>query len=146
MRGFDRLIMKMDEIAGEIDEEVIMQIGYTRYKPNNAEFFDFSPIDRMKELNKDARIIVCHAGTGSILMALEYNKQVIVIPRLSKFGEHIDDHQLDIAREFEKEGLIIVVNDMDILKKSLNSSRDIKFRSENILVKKLKEYMFELKN
>ncbi len=144
MRGFERLIKKMDDIAGEIEEKVIMQIGFTKYQPKNSEYFNFMQIDKMIELYKKSRIVVCHAGTGSIIMALENGKPVIAVPRREKYGEHIDDHQLDIAGELEKEGLITVAydeGDIEKLIKSQSIVSGIKFRGENTLVKNLKDYI-----
>lgn len=144
MYGFDRLIKEMDRIAEKIDEDVIMQIGETTYIPKNAKYFKFISKEYMDSLYENSRVVVSHAGTGSILMALERAKPVIAIPRREKYGEHIDDHQLDIAGELEKEGLITVVYDVGMLEevlKNVSSVSGIKLRSGNTLVKKLKEYI-----
>ena len=147
MVGFERLIKKMDEIAGEIDEKVVMQIGYTEYQPKNAEYFKFK--DDFKEIQKmylDARIIVSHAGAGSIMTALEFNKPLVIIPRRKKYGEHIDDHQLEIAKELEKDERIKVIYDVDKLNKNI-MKKNIKYipkKSNNSLADKLKIYLDSL--
>ena len=143
---FDRLIRGMDEIAGRIDEEVIMQIGETVYEPKNAEYFKFASKEKMDRLHEDARVVVCHAGVGSILTALEHGKPIIAVPRRKKYGEHIDDHQLDIAREMEKQGRITVVCDVDELESAIKniSAKSINLKSEKKLVIKLKEYLNQL--
>lgn len=91
---FDRLICKMDEIAGRIDEEVIMQIGQSQYIPVHAKYFRLMENDKIKKLNRDARVVVSHAGIGSILTALEQHTPVLILPRLKMLGEAWDDHQL----------------------------------------------------
>ena len=142
--GFDRLIKEMDEIAGRMDEEVIMQIGETAYEPKNARYFRFASKEEMDGLYDDARVVVCHAGVGSILTALEHGKPVIAVPRRKKYGEHIDDHQLDIAGEMEKEGRITVVHDVGELEGALSdvsTASGIKVTDTNTLTKKLKEYV-----
>jgi beta-1,4-N-acetylglucosaminyltransferase len=116
MVGFERLIKKMDDIAGEIDDKIVMQIGYTEYLPKNAEYFRFK--DDFKEIQKlylNARLIVSHAGVGSIMDALEFNKPIIIVPRRQMYGEHIDDHQLDIAKELEKDERIKIIYNIEEL-------------------------------
>ncbi len=101
-QGFDRLIKKMDEIAGTIDEDVIMQIGHTNYTPKNATYFRFKDdFSEIVNLNKNARLVVCHGGAGSIIAALEQKTPVIAVPRLKKFREHLNDHQFEISPGLE---------------------------------------------
>jgi UDP-N-acetylglucosamine transferase subunit ALG13 len=137
----------MDEIAGKIDEEAIMQIGETIYEPKNAKYFRFASKEEMDRLYEDARVIVCHAGVGSILTALEHGKPVIAVPRREKYGEHVDNHQLEIAGEMEKEGRITVVyeiKDLESVIKNVNSS-SVKFRSEREdLIRELRMYIKQL--
>jgi UDP-N-acetylglucosamine transferase subunit ALG13 len=106
---FTRLIKEMDRIAGMIDEEVIMQISDIKYEPKNAKYFRFVSNERIEELYEDARVVVSHAGVGCIISALKHNKPNIVVPRRKKYAEHFDDHQLEIAKELEKEGKVKVV-------------------------------------
>jgi len=146
MYGFDRLIKEMDEIAGRMDEEVIMQIGETTYEPKNARYFRFASKEEMNGLYEDVRVVVCHAGVGSILTALEHGKPVIAVPRRKKYGEHVDDHQLDIAGEMEKEGRITVVCDVKELEGALKDIKEehVDFKTGNELVFMLEEYLSRL--
>lgn len=149
MYGFQRLIKEMDEIAKDIEEDVIMQIGETIYEPKNTRYFRFSSREEMNKIYKDARIIICHAGVGSIISALDYMKPVIVIPRKKEFGEVIDDHQIEITRELESEGIINAIYDINelrnILKEKVNFHNTINNnKKENLLARKLKEYLNEL--
>lgn len=120
-QGFERLIKKMDEIAGKVDEKIIMQTGYTKYKPINSQYFDFAEYSKIKQLNNDARIIVSHAGVGSILTALEQRTHLIIVPRLKKYDEVVDDHQLEIARQLSGNPNVTVLYDVENLEKFLNS-------------------------
>ena len=97
MRAFERLIREMDRIAGELDEPVVMQIGSTEYEPTNCDYFRFMPRAEMDRLYAGARVVVCHAGTGSILAALDHNKPLVLVPRLREYGEAFDDHQLGVC-------------------------------------------------
>lgn len=122
-QGFDRLIKKMDEIAGKSDEKVVMQIGHTEYKPVNAEYFDFvDDFGKIEELNRDARVVVSHAGAGSILTALKLGTPVIVVPRLKKYNEHMDDHQLEIAEAMSSTKGVVAVNDVQEIEQHLKNN------------------------
>ena len=107
--NFNRLLKKVEEniINGNIKEEVIVQAGYTKYTSNNMKIFDMIPMREIETLVKKANFIITHAGVGSIEMALQNGKKVIAVPRLKKYGEHINNHQLDIEKEFSKKGLVI---------------------------------------
>lgn len=147
MYGFDRLVKEMDEIAGRIAEAVVMQIGETTYKPKNARYFRFTSNEEIDRLYEDARVVVCHAGVGSIVTALEHGKPVIAVPRRKKYGEHVDDHQLEIARELEKEGAIIAIYNISDLEKALHSigANPVHIGSGRTrLVNALRDYVREL--
>lgn len=145
-QGFDRLIKKMDEIAGKIDEKVIMQIGHTEYKPANAEYFDFvDDFQEIERLNREARVVVSHAGAGSILTALKLGSPVIVVPRLKKYDEHMDDHQLEIADAMSSKEGVFTVYDVDDLELHLNDNFLIDSHlNKNKLVDSLKQYLATL--
>jgi beta-1,4-N-acetylglucosaminyltransferase len=142
--GFERLVKKMDEIAGKIDEKVIIQIGYTKYTPKYAEYFEFKTYQEIQELNKKARVVVCHGGEGSIITAIEQRTPVISVPRLSKYGEHNNNHQLEIANELEKEGKIMAIYNINDLEDALHNvcENPVHVGSERMrLVIALKEYI-----
>lgn len=143
---FTRLIKEMDRIAGMIDEGVVMQISDTQYLPQNAKYFRFTSDEEYKRLFESARVIVSHAGVGTIITALHYNKPIIVVPRRKVYGEHVDDHQIEITRELEQEGKIIALYDINGLESALreidrtpaSTSRDKE------MVNRLKEYLNNL--
>ena len=141
-KGFDRLLKKMDEIASTLGEEIVMQIGHTSYRPQNAKWFDFTTEAGIKEWCKKARVVVTQPAM-SILDAQEQGVPVIVVPRLKRYDEVIDDHQLDFARELEKESKVIAVYDVDELDKVLQKS-DLKpqeLAKDKRLVNALKKYI-----
>lgn len=112
---FPRLIRKMDEIAGKTGELVYVQTGLGRTYPQNCEHFDFKPREKVLALQRDARVIVCHAGIGSVMDALHAGRPLIVVPRLKKFNEHMNDHQLDVAKAVQARGWGRLVLDIDEL-------------------------------
>ncbi|MCM1101495.1 MAG: multidrug MFS transporter [Clostridium sp.] len=112
---FDRLIQAMDGLKeqGLIGEEVIMQTGFSDYEPRFCSWQKLFPYDRMKENIERASIVVTHGGPASFLMPLQSGKIPIVVPRQKRYGEHVNDHQLEFCRLVEERmGNIIVVEDI----------------------------------
>ena len=148
-QGFERLIKKMDEIAGRINEEVIAQIGSTKYKPKNLTYFTIKDENEILELFEKARIIVSHAGSGSLLTLINYMKPIIVVPRLKKFNEHIDNHQVELAEPLKNNKKFILVYDMknleDALKKGVILEYD-KNKNDKKLINYLKKILETMKN
>jgi UDP-N-acetylglucosamine transferase subunit ALG13 len=145
--GFERLIKKMDEISAEIDEEVIAQIGSTNYQPKNMTYFSFIQDEKkLLELYKDARMIVTHAGAGTLLTISNYEKPVVIVPRLKKFNEHIDDHQLELTEVFNKKEKAEVVYDINNLKIALKNPKKITCKKNKKLVIFLKDLIRSIEN
>jgi beta-1,4-N-acetylglucosaminyltransferase len=114
-QGFDRLISAMDEVAANTDEQVVMQIGSASLEPTHAEWFHFADGERVSELIDSARIVVAHAGAGTIITTFKRGRPLIVVPRLSAHGEHIDDHQLDLAEALAAQGKVCLVTEPTLL-------------------------------
>ena len=110
---FDRLLKEIDEqiLTGKIKEEVIVQAGHTKYRSEQMEFLDFTTYEHMAELYRQANFIITHGGTGSITLGMKMGKKVIAVPRLVKYGEHNDDHQLEIVKQFRQTGHILYWNE-----------------------------------
>jgi beta-1,4-N-acetylglucosaminyltransferase len=145
MRAFERLTKEMDRVAGELDEQVVMQIGSTDYEPKNCDYFRFMPRNDIEGFYAGARVIVCHAGGGSILTALEHNKPLVLVPRMKRYGEVFDDHQLEIAREMEAQGAVVVY-DISNLKSAISNANTSlsKFNAGRNLAGALKKYLDQL--
>lgn len=94
---FPRLIHAVDAIAEASGEEAVMQLGLSRTIPRHARHFDFKPHEEVLEIQRGARVIVAHAGIGTTLDALRVRRPLIVVPRLKRFREHMNDHQVDLA-------------------------------------------------
>ena len=105
---FDRLVKAVDGLtemlAGEI--EVFGQIGSTAYEPAYMSYRHFIDRDEFERRMTAADVVITHAGTGAIVGALKRGKKVIAVPRLVKYGEHVDDHQVEIVKEFSRLNLI----------------------------------------
>ena len=122
---FDRLIRKVDELVGEglIEEEVFAQIAETAYVPQHIQYKRYLLPEEFSELQKKADLVITHAGTGALIGALKKGKQVIAVPRLFKYGEHSDDHQLQVAGALEQEGYLRVVLEMDDLYQTIEECK-----------------------
>ncbi len=112
---FKRLIEKMDDIANKTQERVIIQTGLGTTFPKHCEHFDFKPREEVMALQCEARVIVCHAGIGSVLDALEARRPLIVVPRRKQYHEHMNDHQLDLAEGIRMRGWGRAVHDVNDL-------------------------------
>ena len=99
---FDRLIKCIDRIAEEkiVSDMIVVQRGFSCYIPRFCDYSDFFSYRDMIRNVENARIVITHGGPSSFMEALERNKIPIVVPRLKKFKEHINDHQADFVRNY----------------------------------------------
>ena len=114
---FDRLLQAVSDLA--LDEELVVQHGLSPIRSEGATEFDYLPFDRVLEYVRDARAIVTHAGVGSVMLALANDKRPIVMARRHRFGEAVDDHQVELAARLEAAGLVSVVEDTSDLADTL---------------------------
>jgi UDP-N-acetylglucosamine transferase subunit ALG13 len=122
---FDRALDLITPLAEA--EEVLVQHGHTRPRPGMHGFRwrEFLSYDEVLALMQESSSIVCHAGVGTIMTALGLAKTPVVIPRLRRFGEHVDDHQVEIASEFHRIGLIVACMEGDDLVSALEAAQRI---------------------
>jgi UDP-N-acetylglucosamine transferase subunit ALG13 len=104
-------------------------------------------MDELGRLVREARTVVTHGGVGSILFCLDNGKRPIVVPRLRRFAETVDDHQLESARRFSDAGLVTLVDDPALLPDALEHG-DVAgsacLDSENTLVREIRGYLHDL--
>lgn len=115
MFPFDRLIKAIDQqvASGKIGGKVVAQIGSGDYVPGSVEYYRFMEKSAFEEVVRSADCIVSHAGIGSIATAMEARKPMLVLPRLKKYGEHVNDHQLATARKYEELGHVLMAADVE---------------------------------
>jgi UDP-N-acetylglucosamine transferase subunit ALG13 len=111
LKEIDKLIEEKN-----ITEEVFAQIGYSDYLPKNYNYKSFLDRNEFTNIMSKCDKVITHGGTGAIIGAVKKGKKVIAVPRLSKYEEHIDDHQLQIITEFKKMGFIEGVDKISELK------------------------------
>ncbi len=103
---FTRILEEIEKSKVLNNEEIIVQAGHTKYESNKMKISTFYSMDEMKDYMKKADIVITHGGVGSIIDALNLRKKVLAVPRLSKYKEHINDHQLEICEKLSSEGYI----------------------------------------
>lgn len=123
---FKRLIESLDVLFGKglIKDEVFAQLGYTDYIPKYIPYTKLLGKDEFDNTIKNASALIGHAGIGSITLALEYKKPLLVMPRLKKFHEHVNNHQLDTALKFESLGHVLVAYNEDELADKIMSLKN----------------------
>ena len=115
---FNRLIQKVDELKrdGVIKDDVIIQTGFSTYKPKYCQWSKLISYQQMVKNVADARIVITHGGPASFIMPLQIGKTPIVVPRQHQFNEHVNDHQVEFARNVaQRMGTIIPVEDIETL-------------------------------
>jgi UDP-N-acetylglucosamine transferase subunit ALG13 len=141
-------LKKIDELIEEgfIKEDVFAQIGYSTYLPHNYKFTRFLNPDEFNQYMADCRLVISHGGTGSIISALKKGKYVIAVTRLSKYKEHIDDHQKQIVELLHSEHYIYGIEEMEELQSAIeffnNASIEIKkFEKESYIIPIIDEFI-----
>ena len=114
---FNRLLEKIDELVAKrlINEDVFAQVGYSTYRPSGYRFVEFLNFDEFDNLLENCSYVITHGGTGTIIKAIRKGKKVIAVPRLKKYGEHVDDHQKEIIEAFSEKNLILGIDSTDEL-------------------------------
>ena len=126
--SFHRLLEEVLKLINKnvITEKVIVQAGRTKYESKDMEIYSLMPEEKLAELMKKSDLVITHGGVGSIVMALKMGKKVIAVPRLSEFGEHINDHQIQIIDSFNSQEFLIGITELKDLEEALKRSKEFK--------------------
>lgn len=142
---FDRLLHAVERLGR--NEEVIAQCGSSAVRPANATCVDYLPFETIVDHVRRARAVVMHAGIGSMMVAFANGKQPIVVPRLKRFHEAVDDHQVPLARRLAERGLVRLVEDVDLLPEALGGdgeSSSVAIADDGQLSGELRSHLAEL--
>ena len=111
---FNRLIKKIDQLKkdGHIKDDVFIQTGFSDYIPESCDWKKFLSYEEMIQKIKDAKIVITHGGPSSFILPLQYGKTPIVVPRMKKYDEHVNDHQVEFCRKYNSlnNNIIVIVN------------------------------------
>lgn len=124
---FDRLLARVDQLAGEgvITGEVFMQTGVSGYMPQHCRYQSFCHRDQFAALMDRCEILITHGGAGTMVDAIRRGRKVVAVPRLARYGEHVDDHQLELTRRFHEMGLVWACPDEALLPEALLAVRSL---------------------
>ena len=125
----DRLLKKIDELVsnGAITAPVTAQTGLSGYVPLHYTHHGFLEKNAFDNLITESELIITHGGVSIIIRALRQKIPFVVCPRLAKYGEHVDDHQTEIAHAFKKKGFVVCYDDGDDLLEKINIARNTIF-------------------
>lgn len=140
---FDRLLRAVETLSA--DEEIVVQHGSSAVVPANAaRTYDFLLFDDLVGEMRASRVVVTHAGIGSIMTALSCGRRPVVAARLVAYREAVDDHQLPVARRLEEAGLVTLVEDLALLGEVVaraGEDVDVALGADERLVGELREYV-----
>lgn len=131
-KKFKRLLDAVEN--ANIDEKIIAQVGSTEYTSSKMEIHKFISQKEFEKFVEEARIIITHAGVGTIIYGLKQGKKMIVAARLKEYKEHVNNHQLQILETFSKDGYIIPLEDFSNLNEKIKEAENFipkKFISNN---------------
>lgn len=122
---FDPLIERMDELAPDLDDEVVMQIGLGQYTPENGRCFRFAP--SLDPYIAQADLIVGHGGLGTIVEALELGKRLVSVVNPTTYDRH-QEHLLSL---FEAQNHLIWCRKLGDLAQAIQQAQDAQFTPYN---------------
>jgi UDP-N-acetylglucosamine transferase subunit ALG13 len=141
--AFDRLLQAVESFS--TDEEIVVQHGSSAVVPANAaRTYDFLLFDDLVREMRASRVVITHAGIGSIMTALSCGRRPVVAARLVAHREAVDDHQLPVARRLEEAGLVTLVEDLTRLEEVVaraGEEVDVSLGADERLVSELREYV-----
>lgn len=123
----DRLIRAVDKLAETVSEEVFVQSGNSTYVPEHCMSKNFVDAQEFQKMIEECSVLITHSGVGTIMRGIGAGKPVVVVPRLAKYHEHVDDHQVQIAEAFASKGCVLYCTDLTKLEETVQEARTYSF-------------------
>lgn len=145
--SFHRLLEEIENSIKDkiINEEVIAQVGYTKFKSRRMKIVDFVSKEQLEQFQNEANLIITHGGVGSIVTSIRKGKKVIAVARKHEYGEHVNNHQIEIVKNFNEQGYIIGVEKVEDLKQAIEKSKEFKPKeykiNNKLMLKKIEEFI-----
>lgn len=145
---FDRLVRAVDDWAvgsGRVD--VIAQIGPSDYAARNMKCFQFLPPEEFRKLQGEARVMIAHAGMGSIVTAMEFGKPIVIMPRDHERGEHRNGHQMATAQRFmDTPGVYVAMDERQLADRldeigTLEAATTVSAKAPELFTGRLRDYI-----
>ena len=148
---FNRLLIAVDKLCDKkviSGEDVFAQTGYSDYVPRNYRYNNFLDREEFSVEMGNADIVITHGGTGAIIGAVKKGKKVIAVPRRAKYGEHVDDHQLQLVGQFKELDLICECDDAEKIGEALENVKNTTYKSyvsnTKTIVESIEQYIKSL--
>ena len=134
--SFHRLLEEVEKNIkdGTIKDEVIVQAGYTKFQSHRMRIIDLMSKEQLEKFQDEADLIITHGGVGSIVSSIQKGKKVIAVPRMHEYGEHVNNHQKEIVKDFNDKGYIIGIEKVEDLKQAIIKMQNFntkKYQSNN---------------
>lgn len=147
-KPFDRLLAKLDEMIekGIIHDHLIVQAGSTKYESKHMKIIDYIDMDTFNSMIEQCDLMITHAGVGTIINGINQNKKILAVARRAEYGEHENDHQVEITTKFSEMGYIVGCLDVEEIEEkfSLLDKLQVKpYVSNNEAFCKLVEVLIE---
>ena len=123
----DRLIQAVDKLAETVSEEIFVQTGNSTYIPEHCSSKNFVDAQEFQNMIEECGVLITHSGVGTIMRGIRAGKPVVVVPRLAKYHEHVDDHQVQIAEAFAGKDCVIYCEDLTKLEEAVQTARTYSF-------------------
>lgn len=120
-KSFHRLLEEVESLCekGLLRDRIVVQAGYTKFNSKFMEIFDYMDQKEFENNIQDCNLLIAHGGVGTIMTAMNYHKKIIGVPRLAKYGEHHNDHQVEILSQFDEKGYLIFSPTVEMLEDTL---------------------------
>lgn len=144
---FSRLVIALNKLVEEkkyAPSEILMQSSLYEVQP----LFQHKTLISLADFEhsiRQAEVVVTHSGVNTIITCMKMNKPLVIVPRLKEFGEHVDNHQLEIAELMEVKFKVLVIRNMDELSNAIEQAKSHKYlpwiSNSDDLKKKLREIL-----
>lgn len=139
----NRLIEAIDGIAPAMSEEFFVQTGNSTYIPQHCRYQNFLDAEEFQKKIEECSLLITHAGVGTIMRGINAGKPVVVIPRLARYHEHVDDHQVQIAKAFAGKECVLCCEDLDHLSEVIEEARVYPFKPYKSPDRKIEDIILE---
>ena len=123
---FNRLIKALNALVEKgvfKPEEIVMQSSLYEVEPKFTHY-ELIPASQFEELIEKAELVITHSGVNSIISCMKRTKPLVIVPRLKQYGEHVDNHQVEIAQLMKQKFDVIVVEDMKDLEGAIKEAKN----------------------
>jgi len=144
---FNRLLKTVDDLIeqGKLERDVFAQSGHSDYVPRHYRSQDFLSKEEFQDCIRRCDLLITHSGVATIIAGLMQEKPVVVVPRLAEFAEHVDDHQLQIAKSFSENNLLLMCTKEENLAEAVKRAETHVFAKyvsqRNLVTKTIREYL-----